>query len=144
MEPSALDLAARALSRRDRSEADLRRILARKGVDAAAADDALDALRRAGAVDDTRFAASAAASLARRGYGDRAIVFRLQRDGIGREEAIEATSALEPERERAVGFAERRGASERTVRWLTARGFERDAIEHAVATIADSTAAELG
>lgn len=141
---SPLELAARALARRDRSEADLRRILDRKGVDAAGVDAAVEALRRAGAIDDVRFAAGAAASLARRGYGDRAIVFRLQRDGIDREQALEALAELEPEEVRAAAFVERRGASERTVRWLTARGFTGESIDHAVEAIADAAASELG
>lgn len=144
MEASPVDLAAKALARRDRSEADLLRILQRKGVSADAAADAIAALRDRGVVDDERFAASATRVFANRGYGDKAIVFRLQREGVDRDLALEAVSQLEPEGDRAVRFAARRGHSDRTARWLAARGFGRDAIDHALAAIADEPAAELG
>jgi SOS response regulatory protein OraA/RecX len=144
VEPSPVDLAARALARRDRCEADLRRILERKGVSADDAADAVAALRDRGVVDDRRFAAAAARSFAGRGYGDRAIVFRLQREGVDREFALEAVAALELEADRAARCVARRGQSERTVRWLAARGFARDSIEHGLASIADTGTAELG
>ena len=144
MEPSPVDLAARALARRDRSEADLRRILRRKGVSEAEASEAVASLRDAGAVDDDRFARGAAEALASRGFGDRAIVLRLQRDGVERELALEAVSALEPEPERATRLVGRRGASPRTARWLVSRGFGRDSIDVALPAIADSGGSELG
>ena len=144
MEPSPVDLAVRALARRDRCEADLRRILERRGVSADEAADAVDALRDRGVVDDRRFAGVAARSFASRGYGDRAIVFRLQREGVDRELALEAVAELEIEADRAARCVARRGRSERTVRWLASRGFARDSIEHALASIADTGAAELG
>ena len=144
MEPSPVDLAARALARRDRCEADLRRILERKGVSTDEAADAVAALRDRGVVDDQRFAGAAARSFAHRGYGDRAIVVRLKREGLDRELALEAVAELELEADRAVRCVARRGASERTARWLAARGFARDSIEHGLASIADMGTAELG
>jgi len=144
MEASPVDLAARALARRDRSEADLRRILERKGVSADEAADAVAALRDRGVVDDQRFAAAAARSLASRGYGDKAIVFRLQREGVDRELALEAVAELELEADRAARCVSRRGHSERTARWLASRGFGRDSIEHGLAAIADTGTAKLG
>jgi SOS response regulatory protein OraA/RecX len=144
VEPSAVDVAARALERRDRCAADLLHILNRKGVSPEEAADAVATLRERGVVDDERFASAAARSLANRGYGDRAIAFRLQREGVDREVTAEAISHLELESERAVRFVERRGHSERTARWLLARGFARDSVEHGIAAIADTPAPELG
>ena len=144
MERSALDVATRSLARRDRSETDLRRILARKGVADDDAEAALETLRASGAVDDRRFAFGAAQTLARKGFGDRAVVFRLGREGIGRKLAEEAVAALEPEADRAATAVARRGPGERTMRWLTARCFSRDSIEHAMAAIAEEEAWELG
>src|SRR5918911_3934334 len=98
---AAVDLAARALARRDRSESDLRRILDARGVPPGEADGALATLRRIGAVDDERFAFRAAEALSERGYGDAAILVRLDREGIARELAREAVANLQPEAERA-------------------------------------------
>jgi SOS response regulatory protein OraA/RecX len=141
---SAVDLAARALARRDRSETDLRRILAAKGVSDAEADDALETLRRLGAVDDERVAHGVAEALADRGYGDDAILLRLEREGIERALALTAVSELRPEAERAALLAGRRGPGPGTARWLRSRGFAADSVDHAVATVAESDAAELG
>jgi SOS response regulatory protein OraA/RecX len=141
---SPLEIAVRALAHRDRSEADLLRILRRKGVSEVDAAEAVTTLRGAGAIDDDRFAYAAAEALARRGYGDEAIVFRLRRDGLDRELALDAVARLEPECDRATGVAAQRGASERTARWLTSRGFARDSIEAALAAIAETGASELG
>jgi regulatory protein len=139
-----VDVAARALARRDRTEADVRRLLTAKGVADADADDALDALRRSGAVDDERFALTGAESLARRGFGDAAITFRLRREGLDEELADRAVAALEPEVERAVRLAARRDASAKTARWLAGRGFDSDSVESALRAVAEAQGAELG
>jgi SOS response regulatory protein OraA/RecX len=141
---SAVDVAARALARRDRSETDVRRILARKGVSDVEAEEVLERLRGLGALDDARFAAGRATGLAERGYGDAAIAARLARDGVERELADAAISALAPERDRAASLVARRGVTPRTARWLAGRGFSSDSIESAVAGIADTQASELG
>jgi SOS response regulatory protein OraA/RecX len=143
MSPSAVDVAARALARRDRCEADLRRILARKGISETDAEDAVAKLRDLGVLDDARFAATAAEAFAARGYGDQAIISRLQRDGVDRDLALVAVSQLEPETDRAVRLAERRDASVRTARWLASRGFATDAIEETLRLIADLGQTEL-
>jgi SOS response regulatory protein OraA/RecX len=142
--PDAVDAAARALARRDRSETDLREILARKGVSDAEAAAALDVLRRVGALDDVRFACRSAEALARRGLGDAAILLRLEREGVDRELAAEAVAALEPEPDRAASLAESRGRTPKTARWLAGRGFEVESIETAVGGIAEPDIAELG
>jgi SOS response regulatory protein OraA/RecX len=141
---SAVDVAARALARRDRSETDVRRILARKGVSGLEAEEALERLRGLGALDDARFAAGRATGLAERGYGDGAIAARLARDGVARELVDAAISALAPERDRAASLVARRGVTLRTARWLAGRGFSSDSIESAVPGIADTQASELG
>ena len=61
--------------------------LARAGHSAAAREDALESLGRAGLVDDVRLAESRAELLARRGYGDAAIRADLRRRLIGAETA---------------------------------------------------------
>ena len=137
----ALDAAARALTRRDRSEAGVLEALRRKGVAEEEAVEAVETLRRLGAVDDERFAEAGAASLAERGYGDAAIAFRLEREGVSRELAERAVSALEPETERASRLVARRGATAKTARWLASRGFAPDSVE---AAIAEGEGAELG
>ena len=141
---SAVDVAARALARRDRSETDVRRILARKGVPEVEAEEALERLRDLGALDDARFAAGRAMALAERGYGDVAIAARLTRVGVKRELVDAAVSALAPEQDRAAALAARRGGTLRTARWLAGRGFGSDSIESAVPAIADTQAPELG
>jgi SOS response regulatory protein OraA/RecX len=141
---TAVELAARALARRDRAESDLRRILDRHGVARGEADEALETLRRVGALDDERFADRAADALAARGYGDGAILFRLEREGIGRDLAAAAVGKLRSESERAAQLAARRGPSPKTARWLARRGFGTDVIAAAVPAVAGEAAAELG
>jgi SOS response regulatory protein OraA/RecX len=85
-----------------------------------------------------------AAALAERGLGDAAIRFRLERDGIEREFVEPALAELEPEYDRAVRLAARRGPAPKTARWLAARGFAPDSIEAAIGGIADDERLELG
>jgi regulatory protein len=133
----ALEVATRALRHRDRSRRELEDRLERNGGPAAAREEALAALERAGLVDDGRFAATRAQALAGRGYGDAAIRFDLERQGVGDERAAEAVAELEPEGERARRLSERRGPGARTVRWLAARGFSVSSVEDAVAGFAE-------
>src|SRR5207302_7798303 len=81
----ALRLATRALVHRDRSIAELRDRLDRRGVAESERDEALATLERSGVVDDGRFASARAAALAERGYGNAAISADLERRGIGGE-----------------------------------------------------------
>jgi SOS response regulatory protein OraA/RecX len=133
----ALARAARALRSGDRSRQALADRLAGAGVDAAARESALEALERAGVVDDARLAANRAERLAERGQGDAAIRFDLERKGVGQELVEAALAALEPERERARRLVERRGAGERTARWLAARGFDPEIVAELAAGFAD-------
>ena len=128
---SALDLAARALARRDFSERGLRDRLARAGVDPEELEEALATLRETGVLDDERFAARRAQVLAGRGKGDAAIRSDLMRQRVGPEVVATALAGLEPESERAERVIARRGQSPKTARLLAGRGFGSEAVERA-------------
>jgi regulatory protein len=128
----ALDVAARALVHRDRSRADLRTRLGAARIAPWAAEEALDTLERAGIIDDERFARARAEALAKRGCGDALIREELLAAGVPESEVGEAIEALEPERERAMRAAAKRGQSPATARWLARKGFGQDAIEAAL------------
>jgi regulatory protein len=140
----ALAAGARVLSRRDHSEQAVRAALERKGVREPEREEALATLRRHGVLDDERFAHARSAALAERGLGDAAIAFRLERDGIEPDSIEPALTALEPERDRAVRLAARRGATAKTARWLAARGFAPESVESALAGVAEDEGRELG
>ena len=123
--------AVRALARRDLSEQELERRLASADVAPAARAEALERLVRVGAVDDGRFAHRRADALAERGAGDALIRHDLSERGVSTELAAEAIDALEPEPERAARIVARRGASEKTSRYLARKGFSADSIESA-------------
>src|SRR4051812_6714026 len=106
-ERDPIELAAKSLRHRDRSRRELDARLARAGVEEDARADALDTLERVGYVDDSRFAAARAASLAGRGYGDEAIRFDLKGHQVG-DEAIEAGAPAPRAGGRAGGAALRR------------------------------------
>jgi SOS response regulatory protein OraA/RecX len=128
----ALDIAARALHHRDRSRAALRARMTAAGVAPWAAEQALDTLERAGIVDDVRFAAARAASLAARGSGDALIRAELAAAGVDEDVIATAVGGVEPERERASRVVAARGESAATARWLARRGFGDEAIEAAL------------
>jgi SOS response regulatory protein OraA/RecX len=86
-----------------------------------------------GYVDDARFARARAEALASRGAGDLLIAADLERNGIDRGLAVDAITALPPERERAADVVARRGSSVRTARFLASKGFGEEAIERVVA-----------
>ncbi len=129
----ALDVATRALARRDFSARGLRERLQRAGIDPAEAEEALGALQRAGLVDDARFALARAQMLAERGKGNAAIRFDLEQQGVAADEIDVALASLAPERERADFVIARRGAGAATARLLARRGFDEDAVAAAVA-----------
>jgi SOS response regulatory protein OraA/RecX len=137
----ALDVATKALARRDFSERGLRERLERAGVDSGEAEQVLARLRDEGIVDEARFAARRAQALAERGKGDAAIRFDLESQGLRGELIEPALAELEPERTRAERIVARRGASPATARLLASRGFEADVIE---AVIASGPRAALG
>jgi regulatory protein len=127
----AIGAAARALRYRDLSRRRLEERLERRGTRPEAREDALAALEQAGLVDDRRVGSLRAEALAERGYGDAAIRFALEGEGLAAEVVAEALAGLEPEPERACRQVEKRGRSPKTVRWLAARGFDEAALEAA-------------
>ncbi|HEY8777665.1 MAG TPA: regulatory protein RecX [Gaiellaceae bacterium] len=128
----ALAVAGRALRRQDLSERGIAERLGRASVAPAAVAESLAVLSRAGLVDDGRFARARAGSLAERGYGDAAIRYDLERQGVAPELAQEALDSLEGEGERARRLVEGRGRSARTARYLASKGFGEGAVEAAL------------
>jgi regulatory protein len=131
----ATDVTLRALSRHDRSRSELELRLARAGVRAEARQDVLDRAARAGLVDDARFAATRARSLADRGAGDAFVLADLEQRGVDSELAHAVLSELEPESARAARVVEARGCSVRTLRYLVARGFAPESLDDLIAGI---------
>jgi SOS response regulatory protein OraA/RecX len=125
----ALVAATRSLAASDRSQQALEHRLALAGHPAAAREDALAALDRAGLLDDARVAESRAEVLARRGYGDAAIRADLRRRLISAEAAADAVSALEPERDRVRLLLEGKGVTPALLQRLAGRGFSRDTLD---------------
>jgi SOS response regulatory protein OraA/RecX len=129
----ALDVALRSLRHRAHTEASLEARLEQRGIAAEDSRRALDALGRAGLVDDARFAHGRAAVLAERGSGDVMIAHDLERHGLAPALVSEAIAALQAESERATAIVERRGLSSKTLRALGARGFTEASLETLVA-----------
>jgi regulatory protein len=127
----ALGRAARSIARRDLSERELTERLARRNLPAAARQEAVDRLVRAGAVDDARLAHGRAELLARRGAGDLLIRHDLDGRGIAPELIEEAVEELEPEHARALRIVAARGRGPRTARHLARKGFSEESIENA-------------
>jgi regulatory protein len=135
----ALRVAARALRRRDLSRRRLEERLEGRGVRPGAREDALEALEAAGLLDDARVASGRAESLARRGYGDAAVRFALEGEGLASELVAEALAGLEPEAARARKLLDCDGRSPATLRRLASRGFDVSTLED-VAGFADGPA----
>jgi len=133
----AVGAALRVLRYRDQSRRRLEQRLTRRGIRAAAREDALEALESAGFVDDARVATARAQGLAERGYGDAAIRFALEAEGLAAEAVEEALAALEPEGDRARALLAARGDPRQGVRWLASKGFDASTLED-VAGFADA------
>ena len=127
----ALETAARALRRRDLPAKALDLRLERAGVANATRAEAMETLARSRLVDDERYAHARATALAGRGYGDAAIRWDLERQGVESDLVERALDELEPELERAQRLVSRRGRSPSTARQLARRGFGEDAVERA-------------
>ena len=130
---AALTAATDALRRRDLSERGLQARLVRRGVPAVERERALETLRRAGLVDDDRFARRRAEALDERGYGDAFILDDLERQGVAYDAAQAAIEALRPEPERAAAELARRGGGLPAARALARRGFSEESLEGVVA-----------
>ena len=125
----ALAWAVRALRRRDLSRQALEERLSHAGLAADERRAALATLERAGLVDDGRFALARAEALAARGYGDEAIRWTLEREGVAAELAGRSIEPLRPESERAAAVVERRGPGRATAAYLARRGFADETVE---------------
>jgi SOS response regulatory protein OraA/RecX len=132
----ALAQATRLLAASGRSRGELEQRLARARHAGPALEGAVDALERAGALDDARLAESRAEQLARRGYGDAAIRSDLRRRLIPAEDAAAAVVRLEPELERLRVLVEGQIVTPPLLRRLAARGFSRDTLEEIAAAFA--------
>jgi regulatory protein len=129
----ALDAATRALARRDRSVVGLADYLARRGVGRKERAEAVDRLADIGYLDDARFSRDRARSLAERGYGDEAVRFELERDGVPTEQVDAAVASLAAERERALAVLRGSRSALTGIRKLAAKGFSAYSIEAAAA-----------
>lgn len=132
----AFESAIRALRHRDRTSAQLDRHLAERGFTEVERASALATLARTGVLDDIRYAANRAATLAGRGAGDAFIRHDLERAGLGSSAIDDALGLVEPERVRAARIVERRGASAKTARYLAGKGFSDEVVRGAVAHVA--------
>jgi SOS response regulatory protein OraA/RecX len=135
----ALSAATRSLAAGDRSARALEQRLARGGHSAAARQDAIASLARAGAVDDARLADGRTETLARRGYGDAAIRADLRRRQIAPGAAAAAVAALEPETVRLQRVLERERVTPALLRRLAGRGFSRESMDEVVSAFALET-----
>jgi SOS response regulatory protein OraA/RecX len=128
----ALEVAIRALARRDLTAAELSTRLERAGFDERARLEALERLREFHYVDDRRVARERARSLAERSASDAAIRAELIHRGVDEQTLECALAGLEPEQLRAQAVAERLGGGMRAARALARRGFSDDVIERIV------------
>jgi regulatory protein len=124
--------AAASLRHRALTQRELEERLERRGVRRSDREDAAKVLGDAGYLDDARFAAARAESLAERGSGDALIRHDLEARGVEAETVEAALAALAPEAERARDVVRRRGAGAGTARRLAVRGFSQDAVEEAL------------
>jgi regulatory protein len=129
----ALGAATRALARRDRSVVGLADYLARRGVGRKERAAAVNRLADIGYLDDARFALGRARSLAERGYGDDAVRFELEREGVAADRIDAAVAGLAGERERALSVLRGSRSALAGIRKLAAKGFSADSIEAAAA-----------
>ena len=133
----ALDVAVKALAKRDLTEREIVDRLTRHGVPEHSRADVVARLRQAGYLDDAKVAAERAARLAERGSGDAAIRADLARRGVPAELVAETLATLEPESVRAARLAERLGGGLRAARALARKGFAAESIEHVLAAVAE-------
>jgi SOS response regulatory protein OraA/RecX len=130
----ALGVATRALEARPLTERRLDERLRRLGFVSRERAEALETLRRAGFLDDERFALGRAELLAGRHGGDALIRHDLRAQGLDDETIERALGALDPEAARAARAAASRGVGPTAARYLARRGFGEEAIEAAIGT----------
>jgi regulatory protein len=139
----ALGLAFGHLARRDRTEAEMRAHLERRGVEPTEVDAALTTLREQGYLDDARFAQRFAED--RRGldaWGSERIERRLRELGVDREHVAAAIAGQsgEEELEAAIGLLARRFPHppeeprdlDRALGMLVRKGYELELVHDAI------------
>lgn len=129
------DVALRALTRRDRSRAELELRLVRAGVRDGDRASTLERAAHVGLVDDARFAQTRARLLAERGGGDLLILEDLERHGVDETVARTAVSQLEPEPARVARIVDVRGRTPRTIHYLARRGFAEESLADLIAEL---------
>jgi SOS response regulatory protein OraA/RecX len=139
----ALAVAGRTLRRRDLSARRLAERLEKAGVAPAAERSALRTLTDARVLDDRRFATTRASALAERGWGDTAIVARLEAEGVSEADAREALAGLPAETARARTLS---SGLDRAKSWalLARRGFDQETIEAVVGSLDEDPGGGLG
>ncbi|HEX4518510.1 MAG TPA: regulatory protein RecX [Gaiellaceae bacterium] len=128
----ALDLAGKALARRDRSVKGLEAVLERRGIPEAERVAAVERLEQFGYLDDDRYAVTRAGTLAGRGYGNEAIEFELMREGLDDERVAAALAGLEDEIDRARRLCAKPELPRKAAARLARRGFSFETIESAL------------
>ncbi len=131
----------RLLSARERTAADLRTRLARKGFPPSAIEASLERAIALGYVDDLRAARARAAKILAKGVA-RALTEQKLRDGGVPSRVVSEVMTEAPE-DRVLAqtalarrFRSRLPSSERAARFLAGRGFDPDLIEDVVRTLA--------
>ena len=125
--------ALRALGARDHTSASLEQRLTDRRIAPGLVRETVARARRAGLVDDDRFAIGRATLLAERGAGDMLIAADLEHQGVPDEVACRALDVIDAESERAGRIVVRRGMSPQTLRYLAAKGFSEETLEPLVA-----------
>ena len=133
-----MQAALRLVARRDRSAAEIRAELDRRGVAKRVVGEVLLRLRDLGYINDRKFAAERMQQLLERGFGAERIRIDLERCGIDGKTIDGAIPDLREERRRARALVgERFGGLERAnarrrlqvIRWLAGRGFREEILE---------------
>jgi regulatory protein len=149
--PDPLDLAYRYLNRRERTVAEVRSHLLRRGCDAGATEAALEELQRDGLIDDSRYVRLFVEDKrALEHWGNDRITRALQERGIDRElidQGLAPTSTGEGELERAVTLLRRRfpeppqdrRARDRAIGVLVRKGYDPELALDALARYASDT-----
>jgi regulatory protein len=135
--PTPFQSLVRLLSARERTAADLRARLARKGFPPLAIEASLERAVALGYVDDRRTALAKASKLFARGLPQAAIRDRLREAGVGAvtldEVMSEAPSEIDLARTAMTRrFRSRLPPAERVARYLAGKGFEPDLVEEAL------------
>ena len=133
-----MQAALRLVARRDRSAAEVREELERRGTTKRVVREVLLRLRELGYINDRKFAAERVQQMLERGFGAERIRIDLERCGIDAQTIDATIPDLREERRRARALVDERfggsgglGARRRmqVIRWLAGRGFREEILE---------------